>query len=90
MSASSELVTQDELNALIARRVYLTIKEGKFLPFEKGMQVPYEGPGFKASTWDVIKHPNKFGSILRVGFTDNGQEDNPGAELKFVFLMDMK
>lgn len=90
MSASSELVTQDELNALIGRRVYLTMKEGRFVPFSKGMQVPYTEPGFKASTWDVIKHPNNFGSILRVGFTHDGQQDDPSAELKYVFLMEMK
>jgi hypothetical protein len=90
MSATSELITQDELNAMIGRRVYLTLKEGRVVPFTKGMQVPYTEPGFRASTWDVIKHPNNFGSILRVGFVDNGNESDPSAELKFVFLMEMK
>jgi len=84
------MVTQDELNALIGRKMFLMMQEGRFMPFAKGMVVPYTEPGVQASTWDVVKHPNNFGSILRIGFVDSGRENDPSAELKYIFLMEMK
>ena len=82
-----ELITRDDLNNLVAQRVCDILSAGRFIPFTKGAQLPYDEPGFKVGVWDIAKHPNAIGSILRVGFTATGRKDE---ELKYVFLMELK
>jgi hypothetical protein len=89
MSASTDMISQKELNDLLGRRIFNVLKDGKLLPYTRD-SIPYGDPGFKAASWDIIQHPDAFGNILRIGFTKNGEEGNPGAELKYIFLMEMK
>ena len=87
MSAQNDLITQDDLNNLIGKRVLDILRSGKLIPFSKGSQIPYEDQGYIVGAWDIAKHPHSVGSILRVGFSEGGMLDK---ELKYVFLMEMK
>lgn len=89
-SFPSHLITQDEINNIIGRKVFDIISGGRFAPFNNGADFPYLDSGFVATRWDITKKPQDFGSLLRIGLIDAKDQGNPaGAEIKYVFMMDL-